>query len=250
MFCRTCGNRLEDDAKFCGVCGTRVINIPAPPEVKAPEPVEAYPAKPAAANPVEPAEEPSSVGHIYFSKGFKRTPAAPAEEKPAEREPAIRPEEYTIVMDAPPAPAALAEELVDFTPASSIDDTIIMDPFLSEEAAEDFAIPPVSEVEPVKVEEAPAFEEVPPAPVEEDPFFAAFPEEPVEEAPVFAEEPTEPVAEDPFFAEVPEEPVEAAPAFAEVPPSPTTSTSRRGSILRGGPRRASRTSTSLRRSSC
>lgn len=37
MFCRNCGNQLNDNAKFCGLCGTPVVNKQEPQQ-SAPEP--------------------------------------------------------------------------------------------------------------------------------------------------------------------------------------------------------------------
>ncbi len=61
MFCKTCGNSMADDAKFCGVCGTSVVPEAAPAPAAAPaqpvapaQPMYSQPAQPVYQQPAQP----------------------------------------------------------------------------------------------------------------------------------------------------------------------------------------------------
>ena len=92
MYCSTCGNKLDDNAAFCSVCGTKVVreaSAPAPSATPAPAPVE------------EKKEEASAAAPTPVVKEKKEETPAPAVEVKKEETPAPAP------TPAPtPAPAA------------------------------------------------------------------------------------------------------------------------------------------------
>ena len=94
MFCSQCGQKLNDDAKFCARCGAKVVTLPAAEPAAAPEPapaatpveVQTAPAE-QVATPVTPAEQVAA-------------PVTPAEQVAAPVAPAV--ETVPVVMDEIP----------------------------------------------------------------------------------------------------------------------------------------------------
>lgn len=158
MFCRVCGNKIEDGMMFCTNCGTRVRT-----EVPASAPVAQQPA-------VQPAEVPAQVQQVAPAVPTPVQEVAPAAPTPVQ--------EVTPVAPAPVqqgAPAAQNEETA--SPVQTIADV----PPMAEAPA------PVQQAE----EAAPAQEEAVPAePAEENVQYAEVPAQPVEQpVPVQAEKP-------------------------------------------------------------
>jgi len=104
MVCKSCGKELEDDAKFCDTCGTKVEieELKKTEETATEEAVTEVPAeeKTAESEAAAPAEE----------KTVESEAAAPAEEKPAEPE-AVAPAE-----EMPTEPEAVAPVFANPTP--------------------------------------------------------------------------------------------------------------------------------------
>ena len=85
MFCRSCGNQLADNAKFCNRCGAKV----APkPETATPPPVipDSVPVPPPAPAPAPISEPGPAAGNDFFQKEqpvYKPYEPAPAYQQPA-----------------------------------------------------------------------------------------------------------------------------------------------------------------------
>ena len=99
MYCSTCGNKLDDNAAFCSVCGTKVVreaSAPAPSATPAPAPVE------------EKKEEAPVVAPTPVVEEKKEEAPAPAVEVKKEETPAPAPAPVEEKKEEAPAPTPVA----------------------------------------------------------------------------------------------------------------------------------------------
>ncbi len=220
MFCTNCGSKLKEDARFCTVCGKKVVTYvpPAasglptePPKVEVEVP--AVPQVVAEVIPAVPAAEPSPVVEEVVSVAEEATPVVEEAAPVAEEAEPVAEEAEPVAEEAAPVVEEAAPVAEEAEPVVEEAEPVVEEaaPVVEEaEPVAEEAEPVVEEAEPVAEEAEPVAEEAEPVVEEAEPV-AEEAEPVVEEAEPVVEE-AEPVAEE-------AEPVaeEAAPLFAAVP---------------------------------